>query len=510
MATTLESERAPVVAGALVPTLPNSLRVCELFAGIGGWRLAIQAALPSTVATTFAPYDSGPHCSEVYAHNFGDTCSRRNIEQLDVASLEDFDIWAMSPPCQPFSATREAKQLDLLDKRCKALEHLCKVLPRLSKPPTWIALENVKGFHDSEACGMLQAALVQTGYTCRCFLLDLACCCVPNHRTRYYLIAERSDRFSSTKECVSNIPGHGTIHRVPHNPSSEATVVARGPWARLRKAEVEEAYNKAQMEQAHEVRHELMAKLRSVFICAISKLCDESAGALSEGTQLKSDVCALLQSSTGWDLMPLPRGTDDTFIVNFHADIAAAGRFVDSMQTIASTSGTSWSLSCVSTTRTRPISDFLDEVDLSAPQHSELMVPQAVLEKPFAKGLSYVEPNDTISFCFTGHYGKVLHKSSGSLLHFPSESGLHIDRSDPSKAHGAVRFFSPKEILNMLGFPEDYQLKSDMQLRHRYKVVGNSIAVTVAADLIRMLLLGEGDDRLASLGKELTHQYDAM
>lgn len=32
------------------------------------------------------------------------------------------------------------------DKRCAALEHLTKMLPKLRQPPKWIALENVKGW----------------------------------------------------------------------------------------------------------------------------------------------------------------------------------------------------------------------------------------------------------------------------------------------------------------------------------------------------------------------------
>merc|ERR1712129_34759 len=78
-----------------------------------------------------------------------------------------------------------------------------------------------------------------------------------------------------------------------------------------------------------------------------------------------------------------------------------------------------------------------------------------VLEKPFAEGLSYVQSSDRASFCFTGHYGKVIHKSSGSLLHL---AGTALDRKN--------------------------------------------IAVTVTSALLRWLLLGEGGTRLASLEQD--------
>eukprot|EP00913_Durusdinium_trenchii_P020750 g19490.t1 len=88
----------------------QKLQVLELFAGIGGWRLALDSA---ACGASISAYDSGPHCSEVYAQNFGESCCRRNIEQLGLKELDGFDLWLMSPPCQPFSTTREAKQRDL-------------------------------------------------------------------------------------------------------------------------------------------------------------------------------------------------------------------------------------------------------------------------------------------------------------------------------------------------------------------------------------------------------------
>lgn len=44
-------------------------KVLELFAGIGGWRLALSAAAettPSKSAFAVTAYDSGPHCSEAW------------------------------------------------------------------------------------------------------------------------------------------------------------------------------------------------------------------------------------------------------------------------------------------------------------------------------------------------------------------------------------------------------------------------------------------------------------
>jgi tRNA (cytosine38-C5)-methyltransferase len=48
-------------------------------------------------------------------------------------------------------------------------------------------------------------------------------------------------------------------------------------------------------------------------------------------------------------------------------------------------------------------------------QSSDLYLDQITLSKPWAKGLSVVSPFDKTTFCFTGSYGKVFHKSSGTI-----------------------------------------------------------------------------------------------
>jgi tRNA (cytosine38-C5)-methyltransferase len=48
-------------------------------------------------------------------------------------------------------------------------------------------------------------------------------------------------------------------------------------------------------------------------------------------------------------------------------------------------------------------------------QTKELYLSSSLLAKPWARGLSVVSAFDRITFCFTGSYGKVFHKSSGKV-----------------------------------------------------------------------------------------------
>lgn len=485
--------------------MPHRLRVLELFAGIGGWRVALRSALPADVELDVSAFDSGPHCSEVYERNFGEPCSRRNIEQLGVAALDGFDLWAMSPPCQPFSTTQNAKQRDMGDKRCAALEHLCRTFPRLSKPPKWIVLENVKGFHGSEASVMWRASLESMGFSCRPILLDLAHFGVPNHRTRYYLLAERSARFKGGPEAALTAQGGppGTSPAVELLPpgilirardtadAAAADGRPAGAWVQARRREIEEAHRLA---RSAATKEEGEAVFRSMRACVANEVEHLRGGA-------GHDAPLLGDASASWKALPLPRAADDAFLVVAEGGTSGAAQQLYERLSALATLEVCWSHAedARKVEVQRPIQDYLEHTSAEPCDGdvAELIVGRNLLQKSFAPGLSYVQPSGTKSFCFTGHYGKVMHKSSGSLLYV--DDGAPVNRTDLPSAHGRIRLFDPKEILNFLGFPKDFSLGRDLALRHRYKVVGNSIAVTVAADLLRFLLLGEGGARLRRL-----------
>ncbi len=52
-----------------------------------------------------------------------------------------------------------------------------------------------------------------------------------------------------------------------------------------------------------------------------------------------------------------------------------------------------------------------------------------------------------------------------------------------------LRFFTPREIARLLGFPDGrFSFPEDSSRLHRYRVLGNSLNVTVVAHLIRVLV----------------------
>lgn len=71
-------------------------------------------------------YEISVYANDTYSHNFTETISKKNkndspftvqtklIEQLKPNDIDNLGInlWTMSPPCQPFTKTKNAKQRD--------------------------------------------------------------------------------------------------------------------------------------------------------------------------------------------------------------------------------------------------------------------------------------------------------------------------------------------------------------------------------------------------------------
>ena len=128
---------------------------------------------------------------------------------------------------------------------------------------------------------------------------------------------------------------------------------------------------------------------------------------------------------------------------------------------------------------------------------TSLYVPNWVLEKPWAKELDFVGPEDTITHCFTSSYGRIYHPASGSL-YCANKVSDDINNSETNRTtndslvsqfgDGKSRRFTPREIANFLDFPEWFSFPPDLALERQYKHIANAVNVTVVAALVRELL----------------------
>lgn len=111
-------------------------------------------------------FDINPISNEVYLHNYGHKPCTKSLEGISAKDLDKFqaDCWVMSPPCQPYTRTREQdSKRDQEDPRAKAFLRLITLLngDELKILPRYIALENVIGFENSICCQEFLQALAK-------------------------------------------------------------------------------------------------------------------------------------------------------------------------------------------------------------------------------------------------------------------------------------------------------------------------------------------------------------
>ena len=67
-------------------------------------------------------------------------------------------------------------------------------------------------------------------------------------------------------------------------------------------------------------------------------------------------------------------------------------------------------------------------------------------------------------------------------------------KSRVSKA-GVLRYFTPREVANLLGFPASFDIPKNIKRKKAYEMLGNSLHVGVAAKVVSLALESEFRNR---------------
>lgn len=163
---------------------------CDLFAGIGGLRLGLEAVGGDCVFS--CEYDK--FAQKTYQAWFGEL-PHGDIRDLDLTEMPDYDVLAAGFPCQPFSIAGVSKKNSLgrkhgfLDQTQGTLFfHLAKIIE--TKRPPVILLENVKNLmsHDKgKTWQVIQDTLDKLDYQIH-FQVINAADFVPQHRKRVFIV----------------------------------------------------------------------------------------------------------------------------------------------------------------------------------------------------------------------------------------------------------------------------------------------------------------------------------
>ena len=161
----------------------------DLFAGLGGFRLALESMDARCVYSS----EWDKQAQIVYQENFGER-PNGDITQVDEKSIPDHDICCAGFPCQAFSISGKMRGFE--DSRGTLFFDVARIVKE--KKPKVVFMENVRNFarHDGgRTLKVVQSTMEGLGYSFYWKVLSARDYGVPQKRERVYMVCFRKDLF---------------------------------------------------------------------------------------------------------------------------------------------------------------------------------------------------------------------------------------------------------------------------------------------------------------------------
>ncbi|WP_350286721.1 DNA (cytosine-5-)-methyltransferase [uncultured Croceitalea sp.] len=175
------------------------LKVCELFAGVGGFRLGLEktAGFQVVWSNQWEPSTKTQHASLVYEAKFGkNNHSNFNIEEVPTKDIPDHDVLVGGFPCQDYSvATTLKNSKGLLGKKGVLWWSIHRILQEKKNKPKYLVLENVDRLLKSPSSqrgrdfAVMLKGLSDLGYIVEWRVINAAEYGMPQRRRRIFVLA---------------------------------------------------------------------------------------------------------------------------------------------------------------------------------------------------------------------------------------------------------------------------------------------------------------------------------
>lgn len=193
--------------------MENKIKVVELFAGVGGFRLGLEGWNGKSASSNYkenfeSPYEviwsnqwepstKIQHASAVYERRFGmDNHSNKDIASVEVSEIPDHDLLVGGFPCQDYSvATTLKNSKGLIGKKGVLWWSIHKILSEKENKPKYIFLENVDRLLISPSgqrgrdFAIILKSLNDLGYAVEWRVVNAAEFGMPQRRKRIFILA---------------------------------------------------------------------------------------------------------------------------------------------------------------------------------------------------------------------------------------------------------------------------------------------------------------------------------
>lgn len=187
-----------------VTTGPCDIRVIELFAGVGGFRIGLERAsqrFKTVWNNQWEPSTKRQDAAMVYVRRFGEAGhSNNDICTVNVSEIPAADLLVGGFPCQDYSVATTLKNSGGIEGKKGVLWwQIHRILKTHPSPPSYLILENVDRLLGSPASqrgrdfAIILASLSDLGYMVEWRIINAAEYGMPQRRRRTYMFAFRCD-----------------------------------------------------------------------------------------------------------------------------------------------------------------------------------------------------------------------------------------------------------------------------------------------------------------------------
>ena len=198
----------------------NSLRVVELFAGVGGFRIGLERVKNKNCQYSIAwsnqwePSTRIQHASDVYCARFGyDNHSNEDISTIETHVIPNHDVLVGGFPCQDYSVASSLKNSHgIVGKKGVLWWQIFRILEeKKDSAPKYLILENVDRLLKSPAnqrgrdFALMLSSLNSLGYAVEWRVVDASEYGMPQRRKRIFILGYKKGT-KPYKNLVNNNP----------------------------------------------------------------------------------------------------------------------------------------------------------------------------------------------------------------------------------------------------------------------------------------------------------------